>query len=403
MSTPTLPADQSTETAESADSNEPISARLLSSVTNKAWKTVQLSPDDSLFPRLERSIVDILQCQNLIVLCGLGTSLCVKGSDDRPLSPTMAILWGEAAAMPEFAGVPEKVTYPAGLNDIELLLSYCQLSEIFRPDPAVRQFIQKTEALIVRRCRFVTPTLNLPCHQSFLLKAARRSTRLPRMKLFTTNYDLCFEAAASSARFVVVDGFSHTQPQEFDGSHFDYDLVRRAPDRETPDYIPNVFHLYKMHGSVDWALSEREAQIRREASPAEPHLIYPRHTKYQSSYDQPFLEMMSRLQIALRQPNTGLLIIGFGFNDFHITQPLMAAVDSNASLKCMIVAPNLETQAANNESVARLSALVKQGDLRISMLSSTFEDFVPIVPDLVAKTEDEEHRTRIKIASTRSS
>ena len=401
MSIPAQPISQSASAA--PESNEPTSARLLSSITDKAWKTVQLFPDDPLFLRLQRSLTDILQSQNLVVLCGLGTSLCVKAPDGDPLFPTMAILWEEAAAMPEFNGIPEKVNYPAGSKDIELLLSYCQLSEILKPDAGVRQFIEKTESLIVQRCRFVTPALQLPHHQSFLLKAARRSTRLPRMKLFTTNYDLCFDAAASRARFVVVDGFSHTQPQEFDGSHFDYDFVRRAPDRETPDYVPNVFHLYKMHGSVDWVLLEKEAQIRREPSPAKPHLIYPRHTKYQSSYDQPFLEMMSRLQIALRQPNTGLLIIGFGFNDFHITQPLMAAVDSNVSLKCMIVSPSLETRAADHEPLAKLASLIKQGDLRISLLACNFEEFVPIVPDLVAKTEDEEHRNRVKIASTKSS
>lgn len=160
--------------------------------------------------------------------------------------------------------------------------------------------------------------------------------------------------------------------------------------------------LYKIHGSVDWVLDDREAQIRREASPLKPHLIYPRHTKYQSSYDQPFLEMMSRLQIALRQPNTGLLIMGFGFNDFHITQPLMAAVNSNASLKCMVVSPSLERDADDHDCIAKLASLIKHGDLRISLLASTFENFVPIVPDLVAKTEDEEHRARVKTASARN-
>jgi hypothetical protein len=40
------------------------------------------------------------------------------------------------------------------------------------------------------------------------------------MKLFTTNYDLCFEEAAARSRFVTVDGFSHAMPQEFDGAYF---------------------------------------------------------------------------------------------------------------------------------------------------------------------------------------
>jgi hypothetical protein len=215
------------------DSAEPMPVRLLSSTTDNTWKSVASIMDDEFFPRLQRSLIEILQCQNLVVLCGLGTSLCIKDLFGDSLAPTMAILWEEASAFAEFATVTERVSYPAGLEDVERLLSYCQLSQILRPDASVARFIEATEALIVQRCRFVTSLLSLPHHQSFLLKAARRSTRLPRMKLFTTNYDLCFEAAASKTRFVVVDGFSHTQPQEFDGGHFDYDFVRRTPERET--------------------------------------------------------------------------------------------------------------------------------------------------------------------------
>lgn len=389
--------------APSGDVQSDGSLTLLSSATNKVWAPLSASrPDEDGFLRFQRSLIDILQSHNLVVLCGLGTSLCLKGIDDKPIAPTMTNLWDEAAAQVGFEDIVKKVNYPvpqegkARNKDIELLLSHCQLLQMLQPDDAVKQFIENTEAMIVKRCRFVSPALSLFHHQAFLLKVARRSTRLPRMKLFTTNYDLCFETAASGARFTVVDGFSHTLPQEFDGSHFDFDFVRRLPDHETPDYIPSVFHLYKMHGSVDWVLLDKERRIRREEEPSKPHLIYPRHTKYQASYDQPFLEMMSRLQIAMRQPNTGLLIIGFGFNDFHITQPLMAAVDSNVSLKCMVVSPSLQQNVEEQEHIRRLASLISHGDLRLSLLAGTFEEFVAVVPDLVARTAEEEHRSRIR-------
>jgi len=376
--------------------------KLLSARTGKDWQPLDLAgraTDD--LDRFHRSISDILQSQNLVVLAGLGTTLYIRDAKGQRVSPTMADLWDEVSKHTDFNKVIKQVNYPqnsggTAKNDIELLLSHCQMAQILNKDVLVQQFIERTEEIIVKRCSFVCDDLQLQIHQNFLRKVARRSTRLPRMKLFTTNYDLCFETAASRTGFVVVDGFSHTLPQAFDGGHFDYDFVRRTPNQETPDYIPNVFHLYKIHGSVDWALDEEDNQIRREAKPKRPHLIYPRHSKFESSYDQPFLEMMSRLQIALRLPNTGLLIIGFGFSDHHITQPVMAAIDSNVSLKCMVVSPTLEEGSASHRDLSKIGGLIRSGDLRLSLLSGGFEQLVPDIPDLVAHTEDERHRSRIK-------
>src|SRR5690606_19411760 len=100
-------------------------------------------------------------------------------------------------------------------KDIELLLSHCQLAQAFSPDEEIAAFIQATEQLIVRKCAFVKDGSPLATHEHFLRRVARRSTRSPRTKLFTTNYDLCFEQAASCAGFIVLDGFSHTLPQRF--------------------------------------------------------------------------------------------------------------------------------------------------------------------------------------------
>ena len=208
--------------------------------------------------RLQRLLAEVLLSENLLILAGLGTTLCLNRNGAPQVAPTMSDLWSTAAGKSGAAFEPLKarVGYsPAPESDnIEALLSRCQLYQELTPDVAVKQFIEDTEALIVAKCRFVNDATDLRVHEAFLRRVARRSTRQPRTKIFTTNYDLCFETAASRTRFVVVDGFSHTQPQEFDGSYFGFDFVRREQDRDAPDYIPNVFHLHKMHGSVDWEL-----------------------------------------------------------------------------------------------------------------------------------------------------
>ena len=357
---------------------------------------------------LDRQLTEVLLSENLVVLAGLGTSLCVLDTAGKRLAPTMDDLWKmseKAAGAKLLQYVISKVRYtkPAKGDNVEVLLSRCIMSEKLEPDASVKKFIDLAEELIVTKCRFVDRNTNLNTHEMFLRKVARRSIRQPRMKLFTTNYDLCFEEAAARSRFILVDGFAHLQPQEFDGSYFSYDFVRRDQNTEAPDYIPNVFHLYKLHGSLDW--DDTGGRVIKNAAVKKPAIIYPRDSKFESSYNQPFLEMISRLQTALRQPNTGLLIIGFGFNDHHIVQPIFSALHANVQLKALVVAPSLETAVTvgdNNfhSELNQIADLIRAGDWRLGMLAATFEDLVKLLPDLVAKTEEEKHRERLSRLKT---
>jgi hypothetical protein len=382
-----------------------------SAATGKNWVSTEtpdkqdqqkLTPVEGHKNKLNQLLLEVLLAENLIILTGLGTSMCVVDAEKKPVAPTMDELWKtiEKNSGNQFAGVKAKVKYvsPASGDNIETLLSLCQLSQQFEPDKIIEEFITQAELHIVERCCFVTQGIDLSIHEGFLRKVARRPTRQPRLRLFTTNYDLTFETAASHTRFVAVDGFSHTQPQEFDGIHFSYDFVVREQDREAPDYIPNVFHLYKMHGSVDWEQSG--SQIVKSGKPQNPLIIYPRSSKFETSYDQPFLEMMSRFQLALRQPNTGLLIVGFGFSDRHISQPVLSAIRSNVGLKAIIVDPTLETAAT--APILQVKSLIEQGDWRLTLISAKFEELVPVLPDLVAETEDERHQDRIRKLGTRA-
>lgn len=377
-------------------------AEILSSATGDKWAALTATPGATdvekealrlFYGKAQRQLADVLTSENLIVLTGLGTSLCIKTATGETAAPTMKALWkaAEALTTDNLKAVKAAVRFADGIEDIEKLLSRCQLSEQLEPKPNVSEFVVAAEKMIVEKVRFVGAKTDLQTHESFLRRVGRRSTRLPRLKLFTTNYDLCFEQAASRTRFVVIDGFSHTQPQEFDSGYFSYDLVRRHQDREVPDFIPNVFHMYKLHGSVDWAA--KDEQIVRDTTAERPILIYPRETKFQLSYDQPFLEMMARLQMAVRQPNTGLLVVGFGFNDDHISKPLLSAIRSNVSLKVAVVDPFV--RASRNPIHVEIVKLIQQGDTRLSLFALPFEGVVPMIPNLVGESEEEQHRDRL--------
>lgn len=366
-----------------------------------------------------RALSDLFRCNNLVVLAGLGTSLCVKGPDGEKLAPTMPALWDrvksahevqELVEAPGWLELLELVRHSPDNRNIEALLSQCRLAEAFLTAEdltKVQSFIKLAEQEIYAAVNFLQPNHALPAHSEFLRRAARRSNRKSRTKLFTTNYDRCFEEAGRQGRYVVIDGFSQTVPPTFDAVYFTYDIVRRDRENDTQDFIPNVFHLYKLHGSIDWERDGTSGEILKVTTASNPLLIYPRNSKYELAFEQPYLEMMSALQAALREPNTGLLVVGFGFNDSHLAEPIMSAVRSNLSLKAVAVSPGLAPwtdadgvaqpgEVGTNTHLVRLKSLADNGDARLTLLNCTFEELVGYVPDIVAETDLEKHFERLR-------
>jgi SIR2-like domain len=382
--------------------NDGASAVRVLLAETRGWGSVQARSDDDAEQQraertcrlLERQLVDVLAAEHLVVLSGLGTSRAVRNPDGTALAPTMAELWSEAAELQSFDAAVEESGYRPDVQgeDIEALLSRCQMSQELGVSGSVGAFLTAAETLIVGRCRFLRADSDLSVHEAFLRRIARRSTRLPRTQLFTTNYDLAYETAAARTEFVVIDGFSYTSPSRFNGTLFEYDLVRRGDQSEPLAYIPNLFHLYKLHGSVSW--EQKDGEILRAGEPEHPVLIYPRQSKYELSYNRPFLEAMSRFQFALRRPNTALLVVGFGFNDHHLNEPILNAVRSNIGLRIAVVGPHLET--SQNRVTLEFQRLIAAGDARLTMLNMTFEELVPRLPDLVPVSEAERHDARFE-------
>ena len=91
-------------------------------------------------------------------------------------------------------------------------------------------------------------------------------------------------------------------------SHSGYEIVWLQNGEATYIFEEKVFHLYKLHGSLDWQFSsDNKTVIRLQNLSDNPIIIPPSNQKFEQSYQMPFFEMMSRFTQTLRTENTVLM------------------------------------------------------------------------------------------------
>jgi hypothetical protein len=223
-------------------------------------------------------------------------------------------------------------------------------------------------------------------YELFINKLARRNNKQSRLKLFTTNYDQAFETAASRQGFVVIDGFEFTSPARFNPMWYEYDIVGRQTSQNTQGrYLDNVLHLYKLHGSVDWREKDGDVFKTNSNDPnGKKVFIYPSSNKYQSSYDSPYLDMISAFTQALKAPNTALICVGFGFNDNHLSNAIKMALQTNTSLHVLATASEREK---DNPTIKQLYELAEKSP-RIGVFDAYFDVFTKAFPNHANKSPE---------------
>lgn len=395
-------------------------------ISDEGWKVYsdKMSPDGerpeaSGAKRLiESAFLNALNATNLILMTGSGSSFAAKNAAGKPQPAGMVAVWNavkQAVGEEHFSKICGFFPNAPINENIEKLLTLCKLylelnqTSQSEDKKEVNKFVEDAEKAILDTVDFIDSETDLNSHATVIQKIGRRGIRKPRARFFTTNYDLCFEEAARRHRFTIIDGFSHALEQTYDRSHFDFDIVRREQGKDAPDYIESVFHLYKLHGSIDWRRLDGEI-IRSKGPKGDPILIYPRSSKYQESFEAPYLDMIGALQASLREPDTALIISGFGFNDDHLSRPILSAMETNMSMRLIICDPaflgaaDLEADvhvvdpelATDNRYLSAFHKLARGGDPRIHLMNGRFSDMAEALPDLVGETDRERHVARVR-------
>ena len=175
------------------------------------------------------------------------------------------------------------------------------------------------------------PIVDVKNHLTFVkaLFDERRAgfNRRPPIKFFTTNYDTLLEDAFALNKIKYVDGFSggamaHWNPEVY---------------QEANSYNIDA-ELYKLHGSIDWFVNEKEIVVRRREGAKYPDenssrlLIYPQATKYMITRKDPFANLFSIFRDSLyTEKSTILGICGYSFSDEHINEEINQIMSINGN------------------------------------------------------------------------
>lgn len=327
--------------------------------------------------------------KNLLVLSGAGSSVDVG-------LPLMSGLWDFVKTEIKeetFKKICETIKHTKD-GDFEALISRIEGYIMYNEDTVIDNkklsAYRKTILKVIRdNTNIVEPKGKFP-HVTLLQKLLQRKQTNSRVKVFTLNYDLLFEKAANRMNAVVIDGFSFSSPRTFSGRYFDYDIVQREGSKvnEEDNFVTRVFHLYKMHGSLNWKKEEGTDNIIIDDNAKDPLMVYPREGKYKDSYGQPFFEMIARFQRNLRQDNDTLLIcIGYSFNDNHINAAIEEAINQNPGFRMAVIDPFFSR--TNSLAYSRLIGEAMETE-KIMIVSETFTDFADHFPEI--QTYDNELR-----------
>ena len=254
----------------------------------------------------------------------------------------------------------------------------------------------------------------LDIYKQFYRKLLSRNSTLPRLNIFTTNYDLYSEKAMDLLGIHYVNGFTGGISKFFNPTIFNYALAEKMDLSQSKwSVIDNFFYLYKIHGSVNWIESDKtdsENKLFKVKEIQDPKynnlvdkeiMIYPTPLKYNASLSSPYSDLFREFQRKLMTNNNILVTIGYSFSDEHINNLIFQAF-TIPSFRLIIIGEPTE----NN----KIGELQKLDDSRIWIIGEKFpqdnQHYVPlhffkrfvgdVLPDLPKKDLDESLENTIK-------
>jgi len=227
----------------------------------------------------------------------------------------------------------------------------------------------------------------------------------PRLKIFSTNYDLLIETISDLESIHCITGFEGTKLRLFNPTNFDLELNFKSTGQSSIFYN-NVLHLYKLHGSIDWGIINLDGvnEIIQDSNIEEGAIIYPNSSKYSETLEMPYGEMFRRLNDNISQPQTVLFTIGYSFMDQHINQIILKAL-KNPSCQLIIIEPMVTEKYQDSVKSDFLKSLIKltkssdedtYGEERICIIGGEASKFPDILKIILPEEQIEDPSEEVK-------
>lgn len=220
------------------------------------------------------------------------------------------------------------------------------------------------------------------------------SRQVPRMvNIFTTNYDLFIENAISKLhsqkRFVFNDGANGYFQRILDSTNYNRVVSYKGLNDNYISEIPSL-NLIKSHGSVNWEHRNDKLIVLNDVSET-PMIVPPTGFEAQETFlNNYFHDMLRVFQLELDKPQSVLLVIGFSFQDQHISKMLTRALQNPELIVYVFI-----FRGEGNDVLQNLKVRVKPSNLKIITPNLIYSDqFVNShIKDL---SEQKEHNVKHK-------
>lgn len=246
-------------------------------------------------------------------------SLIQKYLEDPPV-----IIWGSGATIP--FGLPSMTSLNDSIKDqipefdqnndnLEIELGK---DEYIKLMPKIRDIIwndiNKVDEVVLKN--ILSPNSNVFDSLKMLVEKIREAH--PKVaNIITTNYDRVIEHTLSYYDIPFTDGFIGKNLSQFDEELFS--------DK-------NIVNIIKVHGSLNWFNLDGEIRyFNNRLDSSIPQIICPGNNKYQETYKSPYRELIQKSDLFINSAKS-FLVIGFGFNDEHLTPKIKAKVKMGAPI-----------------------------------------------------------------------
>jgi hypothetical protein len=237
-------------------------------------------------------------------------------------------------------------------------------------------------------------------HRRFFTKILRaRRSDLPRLRVFTLNYDQVVEKSLDQLGIQYSDGFAGNVERVFRPDVFERDIFvpRDAPSSGLLR-VRDFLYVYKLHGSITWRIRKPAGAFGADVlvddrtprtAGSELVLIYPTPEKDADALGYPYAVLLRGFAAAINHPDAALMVIGYGMRDWHINRIIGEAL-GHPSFQLMLVSPSVPAIGSGGDDL--LDRLVNLPDRRISCLhgrvGGTLADLVDnSLPDVAPDSE----------------